>query len=246
MYIPRRYARFPEYEGSAPEIPEGVVLRRLEEDFGPATKLLGPLRDNPEPETQILFCDDDMRYEAGWAASLFTEQARRPDCAICPLGSPLSAEVKTDYVSAHDPQAERWAKTLRYHLLRLGQKFTTLSFKPSRPLLRRNGFGDLIYGAVGTVVRSAFFDDRVFEIPVHLRSVDDIWISGMLAVRGVPVWAPAGHMWPHHRGAARIQPLLKSVIADMDRCQANEACVRYFQETYGIWIAQDGFKGKSG
>jgi hypothetical protein len=48
LYIPKSYRRFPEWDGALPDVPEGVEIRRVEEDLGPATKLclrFGSLKD---------------------------------------------------------------------------------------------------------------------------------------------------------------------------------------------------------
>ncbi len=40
LNIPERYRRFPEWDGTLPEVPEGVTILRCAQDYGPATKLL--------------------------------------------------------------------------------------------------------------------------------------------------------------------------------------------------------------
>jgi hypothetical protein len=50
-----------------------------------------------------------------------------------------------------------------------------------------------------------------FDIPDLLWTVDDIWLSGQLAVNGVPIRKITDHE------------------------QANRACIRHFQREYGIW-----------
>ena len=40
LYIPEVYRRFPDWDGSLPEVPEGIEIHRTEADLGPATKVL--------------------------------------------------------------------------------------------------------------------------------------------------------------------------------------------------------------
>ena len=85
-------------------------------------------------------------------------------------------------------------------------------------------------------MRPEYLDDAVFDLPPVLWAVDDIWISGHLTRRGIPIWADrslecsqvfAG-LYQHHA-------LFKSVIDGADRAQANLACVDYMRANYGIW-----------
>ena len=52
LNIPRRYRRFPEYDGGLPDVPGGIRVIRPEEDLGPATK--------------VLFTSEDLRSESGY------------------------------------------------------------------------------------------------------------------------------------------------------------------------------------
>ena len=64
LWIPDRYDRFPDWDGSLPDAIEGVSIRRCANDFGPATKFL------PACEIKgriLLMCDDDCIYRPGWA-----------------------------------------------------------------------------------------------------------------------------------------------------------------------------------
>lgn len=240
LYIPRSYPRFPEYDGSLPVIPEGVVLRRVAQDDGPATKLLGPLRDFAGEDVQILYCDDDQIYPADWASLIFAEMERRPDCAIAPQAAQLQGMVKTAYVNPRTPRAQYAGRPLSYQLRRLLQKLGSLSLRPpksgvTRPILKREGYADVAYGVRGVGVRPSFFDARVFEIPQPFRAVDDIWISGMLALRGVPLWAPKGHVYSEMTEADQVESLFHSINEGLDRRDSNAACIQYFADTYGIW-----------
>ena len=66
LSIPRSYRRFP--DTPFPNVPEGIEVVRTDMDYGPATKLLGVLRDRPAGD--ILYCDDDCLYAPGWAEAM--------------------------------------------------------------------------------------------------------------------------------------------------------------------------------
>lgn len=66
LALPRHWSRF----GDAPanfEVPHGVELLSCS-DLGPATKVL-PVRA-AYPQADIIYCDDDCIYGAGWLAQL--------------------------------------------------------------------------------------------------------------------------------------------------------------------------------
>nr|MDJ0827496.1 glycosyltransferase family A protein [Rhodobacter sp.] len=86
LYIPETYRRFPDWDGTLPKVPEGVEIRRLDEDFGPATKVLGAAREFRRQDVDLLFCDDDQRYGPGWAQTFLDLKARHPGAVIATLG----------------------------------------------------------------------------------------------------------------------------------------------------------------
>ncbi len=55
LYLSRHYRRFPDWDGALPEVPEGVEIRLVEEDYGPATKLLPALKEFAGQDVDILF-----------------------------------------------------------------------------------------------------------------------------------------------------------------------------------------------
>ena len=86
LYIPHRYRRFPDWDGTLPQVPEGVEIRRTDDDFGPATKVLCAARDFRGQEVDILFCDDDHIYAPGWAENFVALKAAHPGCVIAQAG----------------------------------------------------------------------------------------------------------------------------------------------------------------
>lgn len=68
-----------------------------------------------------------------------------------------------------------------------------------------------------------------------LWTVDDIWLSGHMERKGVPIWCLSGFEQPPKIAGTDESGLFDAVIDGAGRAEANLACVRYMQDTYGIW-----------
>ena len=86
-------------------------------------------------------------------------------------------------------------------------------------------------------MRPEFFDDLFYDIPDVLWTVDDYWISGHFARRDVPIWMAENFSRPIELKTSRVNALYLSVINGHGRDEANKACLRYMQDTYGVWRA---------
>ena len=239
LYVPKTYRRFPAYDGSLPALPEAVTVIRPDHDLGPASKVLFAAEELRGRDAQILFCDDDRIYPKDWASQLFEIQAERPGECVALFGKLLSPE--TGRTRSGLPGATRRSSTfdleyryakLRYALKRLAG---VPAVKPTRRRIGRSGHVDILMGFGGVVVRPEFFDDTATNIPPILWSVDDYWLSGLLALRGIPIWLSHELYAPLVSSASDIDSLLAATIEDADRGKANSACIRYMQETFGIW-----------
>ncbi|MDF1854439.1 MAG: glycosyltransferase [Pseudooceanicola sp.] len=242
VYIPKSYPRFPDYDGSLPQVPEGVEVHVCERDFGPATKVLPAVQEFKGQDVDILFCDDDALYPPNWAARFLKERAKRPNAAIASDGTEARDDAPATMERAHQPRALRlWRKTDPVYQTRRLLRWIKgrLTGKPQPVATRRShlrsGYVDVVLGYGGVLVRPEFFDDDAFEIPHELRSVDDVWLSGMIGKNGVPIWLDAGHPFIPAGDADTAQPLHAAVHAGLNRGQANKACIEYMRATYGIW-----------
>jgi len=81
LVIPKQYRRFPDWNGDLPKVPKGIKIHRCKKDLGPACKLFPTLQDIPDPNSYILYCDDDWEYLPKWAQS-FKSHTKRKDSAI--------------------------------------------------------------------------------------------------------------------------------------------------------------------
>jgi len=243
LYIPKTYRRFPEWDGHLPDVPDGVEIRQIDEDYGPATKILCAARDFRGQDVDLLFCDDDHVYAPGWARRFLAHKARHPGCVIAEAGWQSGEYAEGGGARDRRPRAvRRWRITdlgfqLRYlwQDLRAGADRHRLP-APARRVFKRSGYVDVFEGYAGVLVRPEHFDDAFYDIPPILWGVDDVWLSGMITLRGVPIWLEANVLDPRDSAAETHAPLAKSVVDGADRKTANRKGVDYFRETHGIWL----------
>lgn len=104
-----------------------------------------------------------------------------------------------------------------------------------KPNLSQAGYGDQIAGFGGVLVRPEWFDEKFYEIPDVMWTVDDPWISGHLERRGIPIWMAGKRKHLPETEGARVDSLLKLVEEGHDRTRADIAVIDYFRKQYGIW-----------
>ncbi|OWU84113.1 hypothetical protein ATO6_13680 [Oceanicola sp. 22II-s10i] len=242
VYVPKTYARFPDYDGSLPEVPEGVEVHVCDTDYGPATKALPAVREFKGQDVDIIFCDDDVLYPRDWTARFVRMRRQRPNEAIATDGTEARDDAPATMEREHQPRALRlWRKTDPFFQTRRFKRWimTRLTGRPQpapgRRAHLRSGYVDIVLGHGGVMVRPEFFDEDAYDIPWELRSVDDVWLAGQMGKNGVPIWLDASHRYIPTAPADVFDPLHKAVHAGMDRSAANRACIEYFRKTYGIW-----------
>lgn len=243
LYVPKAYRRFPDWDGALPKVPDGVEIRRVEKDLGPATKILPAAREFAGQDVDLLFCDDDRIYSPNWIKRFHKLRQKHPSSALCVLGLNVETIADSQGVGRHKPQAvRRWRITdVRFQLhflfkqILAGRNWKNVS-APSRRVYMRSGYIDIFEGCGGVMVRPEFFDETAEDIPPVLWTVDDVWLSGMIAKSGVPIWLIANLDDPPLTEADAQSPLVLSVIDGADRETANALAVKHMQDTYGIWL----------
>lgn len=242
LYIPDRYRRFPDWDGVLPQVPEGVEIRRVPDDIGPATKILYAAREFRGQDVDLLLCDDDRRYKPNWAQAFLDARAQHPDAAIAIAGFEASRYGQSQMQNRPQPRAQPRSRAwdLRFQAQMVWEfLFPPVQRKylrePTRVLFRESGYVDCFEGFGGALVKPDFFDETAFEIPDVIWAVDDVWLSGCLARKGVPIWALADQHDTQHTPAGVYDALHKATIQGADRDDANMACIKYFQETHGVW-----------
>ncbi len=242
LYIPRNYRRFPDYDGTLPDVPDGVEIVRIDDDLGPATKVLPAIREYQGQDVNILFCDDDRIYLKNWAQALLDGATQHPNHIVCMRG------INMDFIGAPPCQNEDQPRAMRssrkfnfdYRFKRILQQLDFLSLftpkhKPARMDFKTSGYTDILEGTGGVLLRAEFFDDTAFDIPQALWAVDDVWLSGHAARKGVKIWGVGGVKSSVELPVLHQAALHNAVIDGLNRQQANQACIKYFRDTYGIW-----------
>ena len=233
LHIPRAYRRFPDWDGVLPSVPAGVSIIRCGTDLGPATKILPAARALRGQDMQILFCDDDCIVPPGWANRLFAIQARRPDQAV-------AVYVRPSYLPRRDPALERqaWQVPLAYDFpyraSRLAHKLVGTPVAYRRPFWV-SGYGDVLFGVGGVVVRPDFFDDVAYDIPDVAWPVDDIWLSAMLARKNIRIYCPWRVAMPKSQATSEQDSLLGATFMGKDRQALNRAATEYCKDAFGVW-----------
>lgn len=242
VYIPKTYKRFPEHNFCIPDVPEGVSVKIIDHDYGPATKVLPCVLDNRGTNARIVYCDDDRFADVSWLDEILRCCSERPEDVIVSAGMTLQDYGLTEKNQQLKPRAK--VKKTKYDVKYITKRFKQKIFeittnkpqiKPGRCYYNSSGYVDFAMGVGGVSVRSDFFDDTFFEIPEILWSVDDIWLSGNFTRTGRGIWASNKIKIPVGTIASNTSSLAQSVIQGHDRYKADRACISYFKNTYGIW-----------
>jgi hypothetical protein len=164
LNIPHRLTR----TGETYEIPEwmdtipGLRINRCA-DYGPATKLLGALECESDPETLIVTVDDDVLYPAGLVAAYRRCAASNGAYVYCTTGfdipDPSAVAVELVRGALH---------VIDGHLM---------------DVQVAAGFGSCLY-------KRSFFDVKIFDVlnlPDFLLYSDDLYISNYLASRDIGI-----------------------------------------------------------
>lgn len=140
-----------------PALPSAVELIPCV-DEGPATKLLAALR--AEPDATIVIVDDDVIYPKDFLQTLLQSHRAAPRTALGLRGWRLTPDA--------DPR-------------RLYHTYCSAIKEPTSV--------DILLGTWGYLLPPGALDGAVYEFdgwPPEVRWVDDVWISGHLARRGIP------------------------------------------------------------
>lgn len=233
LYLPRHYKRFNMDLGAPPPVPEGVTVRVVDEDLGPATKILPASREFRGQDVRLVFGDDDQLYDRDWVGRLVAASKAHPGCAIAEEGWQVNDLNQEGWVGEDTPRAQLVRKDLRYRLNRL---MTLGRWQPRRYVT--SGYIDIFEAWCGTLVRPEFFTDDAFDIPGFAWLVDDVWLSGQLALNGVKIWLETQFYnrmqsnVPLHRDLAALH---RQTFKGLGRDELNFATIDHFRSAYGIW-----------
>ena len=230
LYIPQTYRRFADWDGTLPDVPQGITIHRCDTDLGPATKVLPASAELAGQDIDILFCDDDKIYDPGWHRRFKNTAQAHPRTCIVEVGETFPDIPDGIRPANRLPRGRRCRKDALYRLKRLA---TLATYKP--PLYRNSGYVDQISGFGGVLVRPDWFDAEAWDIPGVMWTVDDPWLSGHLERRGIPIWLNGAGKLPKCASAGRMDALLDLVEDGHGRIEADIAVIDYMRKRYGIW-----------
>ena len=76
----------------------------------------------------------------------------------------------------------------------------------------------------------------MFDIPDHFWLVDDIWLSGHMALKGTRIVSPGRNLARSERNEANEADALNAyVYQDKRREDLDRMCIRHFQNAHGLW-----------
>jgi hypothetical protein len=244
LYIPNSYRRFPQWGGALPSVPDGVTIVRTDEDLGPATKILPAARAYRGQTVELLYVDDDILFTRDWAQTSLSLRKAHPRTAICSASFPVRSKgfnwtadgplPRTVAAPCSDRQPGFVFRRFLKRVLGIGRDGTRKTLFAHK--LKSSGYSDVAEGFGGVMVQPDFFDDLVYDIPQVLWLVDDVWLSGHLARRGIPIWAERSlNLGTVLLDTSDTFPLHRLVADGADRIAANVACIQHMRATYGVW-----------
>ncbi len=226
-----------------PELPDGVSLHVVEQDYGPATKILPSVADFRGSDVPLIYCDDDRVASPEWASNLLDASKAHPEDCITISGWDID---RFGYAPKRKPEDLPRAEPMRslydvnYRFARLKQLVTDTvagrkSVKPSRYRnFRREGYCDVMEGCGGVLVRSALIPERAFDIPAKIWPMDDVWLGGMVTYGGNKVWATNGFL-PSGLQGANVDALCDATIEGLDRSGVYKESIEVMRRDFGVW-----------
>jgi len=236
IYIPRKYRRFPDASVNLPKLPSWVSVITVEDDMGPATKVLPAARKWRGEDVDLLLCDDDRAEDPKWISRFAHARQERPKDIICEVAWNVHERFGWTPKKLDIPQAklaEKRGRTLDYKF----KKMLTLGlYQPPFQMYETSGYSDVFMGVHGALVPPQAFHDDAWTIPDIVWTVDDVWLSGMAKANGYGVWVNAVNRPINRDGKFDKVAALKNFVEQgIDRSGADRLCVDILRKQYGIW-----------
>jgi len=225
LYIPIKYRREDVGEVDESHLPHGCEIIRCSEDFGPATKILPAVIKHRGSKVALVYCDDDRIYDKNWLKRLVEASDQYPESVIAEEAMNSKARLNTIY----------WRqRKILYKFLRI---FTFGIWKHNRFI--KDEKPNIAEGYGGVLVKPHFFNEEVFDIPDILWTVDDIWLSGMLAVSNHKIKKTIRQSFegskPSDNDVYTQSSSLKILIyKGYDRLASDKKCIEYMIKNFGV------------
>ena len=101
LYIPQSYRRFPQWGGALPEVPDGVTIIRVEEDLGPATKILPAAKAYRGQGVELIYGDDDRVFSPAGRGLAWLCAMTTPGRRFAARASALKSATATGLPTRH-------------------------------------------------------------------------------------------------------------------------------------------------
>ena len=237
IYIPNSYRRFPAASQILPDLQKEVTIVRVEDDFGPATKLLPALDKWRGQDVDILICDDDRIQDPEWVARFAKTRITRPDDIICERGWNIEERLGVKQLETSTPRAQHSNNGGRSLSYRIKRALSLGLFHPKRSIFETSGYIDIFEGFLGALIPPDALPLNAWDIPDILWTVDDVWLSGMAKLNGIGVWA---HNLPRPVSSNgkwdKVDSLTNWVEDGTNRLNADRMCVEYMRKNHKIWL----------
>ncbi|MRS02289.1 glycosyltransferase family 2 protein [bacterium] len=238
LYLPKSYRRFSGPRPALPPLPDWVRVVDVEDDLGPATKILPATRKWRSHDVDLLLCDDDRLQDRQWIARLARTRRERPRDIICERAWNIDERFGIERKELDYPRAllaKDGGRTLFYRLVK------QLTLKKCHHLVPRRiyanpGYADVFEGFLGALVPPQAFHEDAWNIPDVVWTVDDVWLSGMAMANGYRVWANGIPRPVYHDGTYdKIAALRDFSESGVGREGADRMAVDMLRSKYGIW-----------
>ena len=237
IYIPKSYRRFPNLNTPLPELPKSVTVIYVDNDWGPATKLLPALDKWRGKDVDILICDDDRLQDPDWIARFAKARITRPDDIICERGWNIHERLGFEQVQPLMPRALHSSNGGRSTSYRIKRALSLGLFHPKRSVFESSGYIDIFEGFLGALVPPGALPLKAWNIPDILWTVDDVWLSGMSKLNGTGIWV---HNYPRPVSSNgkwdKVDSLSDWIEGGADRQIADRMCVEYMRTKHKVWI----------
>jgi FkbM family methyltransferase len=200
----RLYVCIPEvclWERSGYDVPtwlhrdESVEVVVSATDYGPANKLIGVLKKEPDPSTRIVIVDDDWAYNPDLLETLESRFEEFGDAAIGSSGARLTRHWSR-MTARIGPEIDLKPQ-LRNELVFLAESPRDVSV-------------DILQYGFGAMVQRGWFEDDIRDLVKPLEPLffaDDVLLSGYLESKGIQRVCVKGLPLPHALAQGAFRPL---------------------------------------
>lgn len=232
LNIPAKYTNRKFEKFDLPRLPKGVEILRCAVDYGPATKIIPLIDKFKDQDVKIIYCDDDRIYPSNWCQALSDCSDQFPNDCICNFGE------KVDELLIRTRAGLSHRKFL--NVLTLGYT-SHIARKRVRAFKNKDQITDIAKGFGGVLIKPKFFNSSVSTIPKFAIPVDDIWLSGKLAINGVAIRKISKGISCGKTRNDELLPLEKTLFNALDRYKLNLDAIRHLRAEYKIWLDSTGY-----